>query len=69
MARVAVEAAATGGWYKFVGLQGKVVGLDRFGASAPAKDVYKDCHITVENIVAVTKEVIYSAACAVRQAV
>lgn len=69
LARVAVEAAATGGWYKFVGLQGKVVGLDRFGASAPAKDVYKDCQITVEFIVAMTKEVIYSARTAVRQAV
>ncbi len=68
-ARVAVEAAATDGWYKFVGLHGRVVGLDRFGASAPAKDVFKDCHITVEDIVAAAKEVIYSARTTVRQAV
>lgn len=58
MARVAVEAAASNYWYQFVGMQGKVIGLDRFGASAPAKDVFKDCGFTVENVVAVAKEVI-----------
>jgi len=62
LARVAVEAAAGDYWYKFVGLQGKVVGLDRFGASAPAKDVYRDCSITMEHVAAMTKEAIYSAA-------
>lgn len=61
-ARVAIEAAASDGWYRFVGLDGKVVGVDRFGASAPAKDVFKECGFTVENVVAVTKGVIYSAA-------
>lgn len=60
-ARVAVEAAASDYWYRFVGTQGQVVGIDRFGASAPAKDVYKDCGLTVERIVAITKEVIYAA--------
>jgi len=65
-ARVAIEAAAGDYWYRFVGLQGKVVGLDRFGASAPAKDVFRDCGITTERVVAMTKEVIYSVACALR---
>ncbi len=51
-ARIAIEAAATDGWYKFVGCHGKVIGVDRYGASAPAKDVYRDCGLTVENIVA-----------------
>jgi transketolase len=51
-ARIAIEAAATDGWYKFVGCHGKVIGIDRYGASAPAKDVYQDCGLTVENIVA-----------------
>lgn len=60
--RVAIEAAATATWYQFVGLQGRVVGLDRFGASAPAKDVYQDCGITIERIVQAAKEVIYTAA-------
>lgn len=57
-ARVAVEAASSDFWYQLVGCQGKVVGLDRFGASAPAKDVFKDCGITVERIVAVVNEVL-----------
>lgn len=64
-ARVAIEAAATDGWYRFVGTNGRVVGIDRFGASAPAKDVYRDCNITTENIVTKTKEAIYSAAAAI----
>lgn len=59
--RVAIEAAATNYWYQFVGLLGKVVGIDRFGASAPAKDVYKDLGIDVDHVVAITKEVIYAA--------
>ncbi len=62
VARVAIEAAAPDFWYRFVGSQGKVLGLDRFGASAPAKDVYQDCGLTVEHAVAITKEVIYAAA-------
>ena len=50
-ARVAVEAAVTGGWYKYVGLQGKVVGIDRFGESAPAGELFKLFGFTVENVV------------------
>jgi transketolase len=57
-ARIAVEAASSDGWYKFVGCNGRVIGIDRFGASAPAKDVYKDCGMTVERIVAVAHELI-----------
>jgi transketolase len=61
-ARVAVEAAAGGDWYRFVGTQGKIIAMNRFGASAPAKDVYRDCGITVEQVILQTKEVIYSVA-------
>jgi transketolase len=57
-ARIAIEAAASDGWYRFVGCQGRVIGIDRFGASAPAKDVYKDCGMTVERIVTVAHEVV-----------
>ncbi len=49
--RVAVEAGSTMGWYKYVGLQGKVIGLDRFGASAPYKTLYEKFGITAENVV------------------
>jgi len=58
-ARIAVEASASNFWYQFVGLNGKVIGLDRYGASAPAKDVFQDCGITVERIVAAVKEVMH----------
>ena len=49
--RVAVEAGVTLGWYKYVGLEGRVIGLDRFGASAPYKTLYKEFGITTEAIV------------------
>lgn len=54
--RLAIEAAKTDYWYRFVGLDGAVLGLDTFGASAPAQDVYRDLGITVENIVKWIKE-------------
>lgn len=53
--RVAVEAGATQGWYKYVGLDGAVIGLDRFGASAPAKVLFEKLGITTANIVATAK--------------
>ena len=62
LAKVVIEAAASAYWYQFVGREGRIMGLDRFGASAPGKDVFRDCGFTVQNIVAMTKEVIYSAA-------
>ncbi len=49
--RVAIEAAAAAYWYRFVGLDGAVIGLDRFGESAPAKDIYEALGITVQKTV------------------
>ena len=49
--RIAIEAGASLSWYRYVGLAGKVVGIDRFGASAPHKDVYRDVGLTVERII------------------
>ena len=49
--RVAVEAGVTDGWWKYVGSQGKVLGLDRFGESAPAGQLFKEFGFTVENLV------------------
>ncbi len=57
-ARVVVEAAASEGWYRFVGREGRVLGLDRFGASAPAKDVYRDCDLTLEAVLEAVHEVL-----------
>lgn len=49
--RIAVEAGAKDIWYKYVGLEGKIIGIDRYGESAPAAAVYKALGITVEKIV------------------
>ena len=49
--RVAIEAGATLGWHKYVGTHGKVIGLDRFGASAPYKVLYQEFGITSDAIV------------------
>ena len=49
--RVAVEASVTDGWYKYVGLEGKVVGIDRFGESAPAGVLFKEFGITADHVV------------------
>ena len=57
-ARVAVEAAATFGWHKYVGLDGAVIGLDRFGASAPYKLLFQEFGFTAENVAATAKKVI-----------
>jgi transketolase len=50
--RVAIEAGVTGLWRKYVGLDGKVVGIDRFGLSAPSPEVFKELGITAEALVA-----------------
>jgi len=55
-ARVAIEAGVTTGWYKYVGATGAVIGIDHFGASAPANILFEKFGFTVENIVStVTK--------------
>lgn len=56
--RVAVEAGITDFWYKYVGLNGKVVGMDCFGESAPAELLFKEFGFTVENVVS-TVESLY----------
>jgi transketolase len=48
--RLAVEAGATQGWRKYVGDKGDVIGIDRFGASAPGKTVMKEYGFTVDNV-------------------
>jgi transketolase len=55
--RVAVEAGVTDGWRKYVGLEGAVIGLDRFGESAPAPQLFKEFGFTVDNVVATVKGV------------
>jgi transketolase len=54
--RVSVEAAATFGWERIVGLQGASIGMTTFGASAPQKDLYKHFGFTPEHVAEVAKE-------------
>jgi transketolase len=56
--RVAVEAGVTSGWYKYVGLDGAVVGLDSFGESAPAPELFKHFGFTAENVTKAVKSVL-----------
>ena len=53
--RVAVEMGASQNWYKYVGLDGYVLGIDSFGASAPAPKVLAEYGFTVENLVNIVK--------------
>jgi transketolase len=56
--RVAIEAGVSDFWRKYVGLEGAVIGIDRFGESAPAGALFKYFGFTVENVVAAVKNVL-----------
>ncbi|MDG2918145.1 transketolase [Bisgaard Taxon 10/6] len=56
--RVAVEAQIADFWYKYVGLEGRIVGMNRFGESAPADQLFKLFGFSVENVVAKAKEIL-----------
>ena len=58
MPRVAVEAGVTDFWRKYVGLEGAVIGIDRYGESAPAGELYKYFGITSEAVAAAVKQVL-----------
>src|SRR5450759_2919758 len=55
-ARVAVEAASTLGWERYVGRGGAIIGMNTFGASAPLKDLQRRFGFEPENVVRVAKE-------------
>jgi transketolase len=56
--RIAIEAGATAGWWRYVGTQGRVIGLDRFGASAPAEKLFEYFGFTVANVLKIAREVL-----------
>ncbi|KOR31509.1 transketolase [Achromatium sp. WMS2] len=58
LARVAIEAGTTSGWRQYVGLNGRIIGIDTFGESAPASDVYKHFGIVTEAVVAAAESLI-----------
>jgi transketolase len=57
-ARLAVEAGVPQGWHRWVGSRGRVIGLDRFGASAPAKVVVENLGFTVDRVVEIAAELV-----------
>lgn len=57
--RIAVEAGVTFGWERWVGNHGVILGVDRFGASAPAATIYMKYGLTVENVVAKAKKLLF----------
>lgn len=56
--RIAIEAGVSDLWYKYVGINGKVIGLNRFGESAPAEQLFEHFGFTVENVVDTVKSVL-----------
>ncbi|MBL9143964.1 MAG: transketolase [Verrucomicrobiaceae bacterium] len=54
--RIAIEAGVTDLWWKYVGLNGKVIGIDRFGISAPGNQVFKELGITTEAVVEAARQ-------------
>jgi len=56
--RVVVEAGVTSAWYKYTGLEGRVIGLDRYGESAPAAELFKHFGFTVENVVSTVTDIL-----------
>ena len=57
-ARVSVEAGATFGWERYVGLEGAILGMTTFGASAPIKDLMKKFGFTTEHVVQAARQVL-----------
>jgi transketolase len=55
--RIAVEAAAPQSWYRWVGERGVILGIERFGASAPYQRIYKEFGLTVDEVVEAAKSV------------
>ena len=53
--RLVIEAGVTDGWGKYVGFEGKVIGINRFGESAPAGELFKEFGFSVDNVVATAK--------------
>ena len=57
-ARVAMEAGCTMPWYKYTGLDGEVLGIDHYGASAPAAKLFEAFGFTADNVVAAAERVL-----------
>lgn len=57
-ARIAIEAASADFWYKYVGMDGRIVGMTSFGESAPAEELFREFGFTLDNVLAVANELL-----------
>ncbi len=57
-ARVSIEAGVTFGWHQWVGNRGIAIGVDRFGASAPAEVIYEKLGLTADAVIAATRKLL-----------
>lgn len=57
-ARIAIEAAHADFWYKYVGLEGRIIGMTTFGESAPAGQLFEEFGFTLDNILATAEELL-----------
>ncbi len=57
-ARVSIEAGVTDGWWRYVGPQGRIIGIDSFGLSAPAPKLFEHFGLTVENVLTAARELL-----------
>ena len=57
-ARLAIEAAAADFWYKYVGLDGRIIGMTTFGESAPAADLFREFGFTHENVMTIAEDML-----------
>ena len=57
-ARIAIEAAHADFWYKYVGLEGRVIGMTTYGESAPASALFEEFGFTLENILGTAEELL-----------
>ena len=57
-ARLAIEAATSDSWWRYIGGNGRVIGIDRFGQSAPAKTLFEYYGITAEAVSAASRELL-----------
>jgi transketolase len=56
--RVAIEAGGSAGWWQYVGERGRIIGLDRFGASAPAGDLFEHFGFSIGNVLKIAREIL-----------
>ena len=56
--RIAIEAGVSDSWYKYVGTNGAIIGINRFGESAPAEKLFQEFGFNVEQVVEVVKNII-----------